>query len=112
MGSSGVVKSGSISWIGLMSSYIVEKLGGIAGFGGPSARIRSTGRIEFSSLVETDQQFLMNLFAHKPELNQKLCPDELKYRITTGSDERQMAIELPESLTPSFIKKCVRDELV
>jgi hypothetical protein len=112
MGSSGIVISDSTLGTCLMASYIIEKLGGFAGFGGPSARIRSIGRINFSTLDETDQKILSDLVSGTVKLNQNYRPDEFRFRITTDEAEQQLMIELPESLTPLFIKNCVRDELV
>lgn len=95
-----------------MATYFVEKLGGIACFGGPSARIRSVGKIDDETLSEYDRALLKNLFSSDLMRNKEPGPDEFQYRITLMNDKFQKSIDLPESKTPPAIKDCVRDEFV
>ena len=93
-----------------MTTYLVEKLGGLAGFGGPSARIRSTGTIDDHSLSLKDRDLLQNLFISERQMKFSQKCDEFMYRISKREDGSDNCIEVPESLLPDSIRNCVRDE--
>jgi hypothetical protein len=95
-----------------MTTYIIEKLGGIAGFGGPFARIRSIGTIDERSLSLKDRDYLQNLFlSYSTKRFTQQC-DEFIFRIIQKNDNEEKRIDVPESLLPDSIRSCVRDEFV
>jgi hypothetical protein len=75
-----------------MARLQVERLGGLAGLGGPLSRIRSRGEIDC-----------------KPKT---LGRDTFTYRLTRATSDGDETIEVPESLLPESLYGCVRDELV
>ncbi len=89
-----------------MDSVLVERLGGLAGFGGPGGRLTSTGRLDFAALSAADQQGLTALFA-KPGAKSKPVADGFRYRITWQGK----AVEVAEDRVPAVLRDCVVDRL-
>jgi len=98
-----------------MSRLQVERLGGLAGLGGPLSRIRSCGEIDSQSLSAADRKAVDKLFeSHaRPKAKPKtLARDTFTYRLTRETDDGKETIEVPEALIPDAVSGCVRDELV
>ena len=95
-----------------MSLLHVERMGGFAGFGGSGARIRSHGHIDASSLSAAEQQSVESLFQKGAVTGVAPLPDEFRYRISRTTPTGTEVIEAPESIIPTALAQCVRDELV
>lgn len=93
-----------------MAVYKVEKLGGLAGFGGPFSRLKSVGQIDESAVDEPARKLLNELFASASSPEPLKKPDEFRYKITLMKNGVENSIELPESQTPLVIRQSVRDE--
>ena len=94
-----------------MALLLIERTGGLAGFGGPGAHIRSRGKKEWATLSATDQAAVDQLFRH-PVTDDGQVRDGFRYRITrTTADGRKM-IEVPDHAVPAALIACVQDELV
>ncbi|MFM7315450.1 MAG: protealysin inhibitor emfourin [bacterium] len=93
-----------------MAVYRVEKLGGLAGFGGPLSRVKSVGQMDESALDEPVRQFLRDRFASTSSTETMGRPDEFQYKITLETSGVEKTIILPESQTPLVIRQSVRDE--
>ncbi|GLQ82537.1 hypothetical protein GCM10007881_60600 [Mesorhizobium huakuii] len=93
-----------------MDKLDVERLGGFAGFGGPSARIRSRGVCAMSDLSAKDRSSVEDLLAQK--VKSAPNPDEFVYRITKRTANATSTVEVPESMVPQALKNCVKDELL
>ena len=94
--------------MGLLS---VERIGGLAGFGGPGAHIRSRGQIGISSLSDEDQRTLEKLFKDRGGAKPSATRDGFSYRISRSTASGTETIEVPEALVPAAIAACVKDEL-
>ena len=88
----------------------VERLGGLAGFGGPAARIRSHGTMALSDLSPADRARLEALVTE--ESPPAPMPDEFVYRITRQTGEGSVTVDVPESRVPAALRACVSDELM
>ncbi|WP_284162857.1 protealysin inhibitor emfourin [Frigidibacter sp. SD6-1] len=88
----------------------IERLGGLAGFGGPGAKIRSHGTIALSDLSAADRARLEALVTE--ESPAAPMPDEFLYRITRQTEAGSVTIDVPESRVPQALRACVRDELM
>jgi hypothetical protein len=95
-----------------MAMLHVEKLGGLAGFGGPGARVRSRGKLDTTTLSVADQKSVEALF-QKPA-NERSSParDRFRYKITRTTSAGTETIEVPEESVPHMIAQCVVDELI
>jgi len=97
-----------------MATWQIERLGGLANFGGPRSRIRSVGKLESNDLSSSDQEALEALFRKPPRKapkRQGIPADGFRYRITRTTPEGSATIEIPESLAPAAVAACVKDEL-
>lgn len=93
----------------------VERLGGLAGMGGPGSRIRSVGRLKGSELTAADRQHLGALFdGAAPPAEPAGAADGFRYRLTLHRPgaARPAVVELPEAAVPARVRGCVSDELV
>ena len=101
-----------------MARLQVERLGGLAGLGGPLSRIRSRGEIDCQSLSAADRKAVDKLFeSHARPKSTRSKPktlgrDTFTYRLTRVTSDGQETIEVPESLLPESLYGCLRDELV
>lgn len=96
------------------SSIAVERLGGFAGFGGPRARIRSCGTLQWSQLSSDECQALAQQFTEVTSVEAASRPtaDGFQYRITATVDGALRTIVLPEQSVPAALRDCVHDELL
>lgn len=95
-----------------MSLILVERLGGLAGFGGPNARLRSRGQIALPDLSEAQRETLEQLFQLKEKSTVSEMRDGFRYRISRPTRSDNESIELPEATVPAWITACVKDELI
>ena len=94
-----------------MPSLHVERIGGLAGFGGTASRIRSHGHIDIAALSAAEQNSLEALFQAGARRHSSL-PDEFRYKITRETPKGTEVIEAPESAIPAALAKCVKDDFV
>lgn len=94
-----------------MAVIKVERIGGLANFGGPGARIRSHGQIHPATLSEADRYAVEKLF-EKREKKPSSARDMFSYRISRTTETGDETIEVPESALPASVIACVKDELI
>lgn len=94
----------------------IERLGGLAGFGGSLGRLRSVGRLDLAQLGQAHREAVEAL------LDGSLCaagnvpryPDGFRHRLSrmsSSSTPMQASIEVSESVLPDFVRDAVHDEL-
>ncbi len=98
-----------------MDLLTVERIGGLAGFGGLGSKIRSRGQVSLASLCEADKTTIEQLFnAHglKPPSQTKISAvrDGFCFQISRTSHHGVLTIEVPEAAVPLSIAQCVKDE--
>jgi hypothetical protein len=91
---------------------LVERIGGLAGFGVSGSRISSRGQLAFNSLPDTDQRLVEALFKSHGKLEPTAQRDTFSYRISCASKFGAKTVEVPETLLPATIIACVKDELI
>jgi hypothetical protein len=95
-----------------MQHLHVEKLGGLAGFGGIGGHLRSQGQLDSSALSDAEQRAVEALFRSRGKAKASQVRDGFRYRITRTTSAGSETIEVPEELVPSVLAQCVKDELV
>jgi hypothetical protein len=95
-----------------MALLQVERIGGLAGFGGVGAHVRSLGQLETDTLSSEEQRAVENLFKSKGKAKASQICDGFRYRISRTSSGRTETIEAPEVAVPTSLAQCVKDELV
>ena len=94
-----------------MAIVRVEKCGGLAGFGGSNARIRSHGQVDISELSPEEQKAVNALFrSATAELSRSA--DSFRYRISRTTAAGTETVEVPEDHVPNALASCVKDEFV
>lgn len=89
----------------------VERLGGLAGYGSPGARLSSRGSVLAHELNIADQAILRDLFLRPPQgPDQKR--DAFRYRLTRHCGAASHTVVVAETQVPQAIRECVHDELV
>lgn len=96
-----------------MGTLKIERIGGLAGFGLPGSRLRSSGEQAISALSAAEQAVVEELFKN-PSRHQGSGQerDTFRYRITRSKDGRDETIEVPEAVVPHALKACVSDKLL
>ncbi len=94
-----------------MALLLIERTGGLAGFGGPGAHVRSRGQKEWAALSAADQATVDQLFRH-PIADDGQVRDGFRYRITRTTAGGNKTIEVPGPAVPAALIACVQDELV
>ena len=94
-----------------MATVDVERLGGLAGFGGPGSRLQSRGTVDMSALSESDRTAIDNLFARGTPA-QHPTPDSYTYRLTRDTDGGRETVEVAERDVPQAIRTAVKDRIV
>ena len=86
----------------------IEKVGGLAGFGGPN--LRSRGEVDSAKLPAEDQKAVEALFksASQPA---SAVRDGFRFRISRSTDSGVQTVEVPEHLVPPSLARSVKDEL-
>jgi hypothetical protein len=99
---------------GDMARLIVERIGGLAGFGLPQSRLRSRGEMNLDALDAAQRQKLEDLFTAAHDLHRSPAPDRdaFVYVLSRERPEGTETIRLPERAVPAFISACVVDELL
>ncbi len=95
-----------------MAKLHVERIGGLAGFGGTRAHIRSHGEIDLATLSTADQKAVEGLFKSKGKTPPSQARDTFRYRITRTTAEGVETIEVSEEGVPAALCHCVQDELI
>lgn len=95
-----------------MAILHVEKLGGLAGFGGPRARIRSRGQIDTATLSPADQNAVDLLFKTGGASGPAKGADAFRFRISRTTAAGTQTVEANEDQVPAAIASCVKDEFV
>ncbi|MFT3823968.1 MAG: hypothetical protein QM731_08605 [Chitinophagaceae bacterium] len=95
-----------------MSKLKVERIGGLAGFGGANTRLRSSGEIDTDKLSEADKKILEELFTGKDKEQDNLSRDNFRYRISRTTSKGTESIEADEEKIPIAVRQCVKDELI
>ena len=92
----------------------VERLGGLAGMGGPGSRIRSVGRVQGHELSAADRGHLGALFSGAtPTAEHPGAADGFRYRLTLhrAGTAKPVVVDVPEAAVPAKVRDCVSDEL-
>lgn len=96
-----------------MATLHVERLGGLANFGGTHAHVRSHGYLETGALSDSEQQAVEVLFQSRRKAKAtQPGGDAFRYKISRTTSAGTETIEVPESLVPTALVRCVNDELV
>ncbi len=88
----------------------IERVGGLAGFGGSRSRVRSHGQIETAELSASDQSAVEALFKGD-QVKMGKGADSFGFRISRVTASGEETVEAPEELVPFALASCVRDEL-
>jgi hypothetical protein len=89
----------------------VERIGGLAGFGGAKSRLKSDGEIAFSALPLSDQKTVEALFKARGTTAPSQTRDGFSYRITRGGGAAGDTILVPEDKMPAVLIACVKDRI-
>jgi hypothetical protein len=95
-----------------MPKLHVERIGGLAGFGGPRSHVRSHGEIDVETLSAEDQRAVESLFQSHGNAEPSQVRDGFLYRIARTTPGGVETIEVPEEVVPAAIRQCVKDELI
>jgi hypothetical protein len=94
-----------------MAKLRVERVGGLAGFGGLHSHLRSHGEIDLAALSPADQRAVERLFQSQGKAKPSQARDTFRYRISRATPEGVETIEAPEEVVPAALSQCVKDEL-
>jgi hypothetical protein len=95
-----------------MGTLKIERIGGLAGFGVPGSRVKSSGEQAVSALSAADRASVEALFRKPaPKRGSGLERDAFRYRITRVIEGKNQTVEVPESAVPPALKACVSDKL-
>jgi hypothetical protein len=89
----------------------VERVGGLAGFGGARSRLKSDGEIAFSSLSLSDQKAVEALFKASGQNPTSHMRDGFSYRITRGCGAAGETILITEDKMPAALIACIKDRI-
>lgn len=95
-----------------MAILYVEKLGGLAGFGGSRSHIRSHGQIDTAVLSAADQKTVDLLFESGSNFKPPRGADAFRFRITRSTVTGTEIVEVNEDQIPAALASCVKDEFV
>jgi hypothetical protein len=95
-----------------MAKLHVERIGGLAGFGGARSHVRSRGEIDTAALSAKDQQAVERLFRSRGKAKSSKARDSFRYRISRDTPEGVETVEVPEEVVPAALSQCVTDEFV
>ena len=86
----------------------VERVGGLAGFGG--SRLKSAGEVAMSALSAEDRKAIEAMFRGAARAG-AAKPDAFVYRITRRVSGEVKTIEVSEEHVPQAVRKCVKSTL-
>jgi hypothetical protein len=89
----------------------VERIDGLAGFGGARSRLKSDGQIAFATLSLTDQKAVEALFKTHGKVTPSPVRDGFSYRVTRGGGAAGDTILVPEDKMPAALIACVKDRI-
>lgn len=93
----------------------VERIGGLAGFGGANSRLKSDGEIAFAALSLSDQKAVEALFKTGGKAASSQMRDGFSYRVTRrgnmGAGAAGDTILVPEDKIPAALIACVKDRI-
>ena len=95
-----------------MAILHIEKLGGLANFGGANARLRSHGKLDTEALSARELQAVDALFHSPNEADPLVVADGFRFRISRVTATGTETVEAPESRVPEALASCVKDEFV
>ena len=95
-----------------MSILHVERIGGLANFGGARARIRSLGELNTSVLSATELKAVDSLFQSHGASETPKVADGFRFRITRTTSAGTETVVAPEAVVPATLASCVKDEFV
>jgi hypothetical protein len=95
-----------------MAKLHVERLGGLAGFGGAGVHVRSHGEVDMAALSTAEQGAVEALFKSRGKAKPSQVCDGFRYRISRTTSRGVESIEAPEEIVPAALSQCVKDELV
>jgi len=95
-----------------MAKLHVERLGGLANFGGAGAHVRSHGEVDMAALSAAEQRAVEALFKSRGKAKPSQVRDGFRYRISRTTSGGVESIEAPEEIVPAALSQCVKDELV
>lgn len=87
----------------------IERLGGIAGFGGPN--LKSEGEYALADLSPADRERVEVLFRGTSKSRSRPAADGFSYRITRSRKGVVESVEAPEDLIPQPLIASVKDSL-
>src|SRR5690349_25173853 len=96
----------------IMAKLQVERIGGLAGFGGAGSHLRSRGEVELTDLSAAEQQAVESLFQLRDKTKPSQMRDGFQYRITRNTANGVETIVVPEEALLSTICGRVKDEIV
>jgi hypothetical protein len=95
-----------------MAILRIEKVGGIAGYGG-SSRLRSRGELDTTELSDADLEAVESLFQSKAAAaGASAGADRFQVKLTRTIDGGTETIVAPEEAVPQRLLQSVRDEIV
>ncbi len=95
-----------------MNVIKIERIGGFAGYGGASSRLRADGEVSFDALPPADQKRVTLLFKRRGKSGDPVISDGFRYRLSRAAKTGQEVIEVPESAVPAAMLACVKDRIV
>lgn len=95
-----------------MAILRVERVGGLAGFGGSNSRLRSKGQVDLAALSSQDREAVDALFRSGAETESSQMRDAFRYRISRTTSSGTETVEASEAAVPTALAQCVKDELV
>jgi hypothetical protein len=95
-----------------MASLTIERIGGIAGFGGLNSRLRSRGEIDTKDLSNEEKQTVEELFSSVKNTESSNTADTFKYKISRMTSEGLESIEADEDKVPLSLIQSVKDEFL
>lgn len=95
-----------------MAVIQVERFGGLAGFGGGGARIRSRGQIDTSLLSASETEAVDALFRGQGATEAPGNADRFRVELTRSTADGTETVVVPEADIPAKVAACLKDEFV
>ena len=95
-----------------MAILHIEKLGGLAGYGGAKARVRSRGKVDTEALSPADQKAVDELFESGGAVEPPKGADSFRFRISRTTADGAETVEAHEGQLPEALTSSVKDEFV
>ena len=95
-----------------MQKLKVVRKGGLAGFGGASSHLQSSGEIDMDKLSGEDKKAVDDLFKSHSKTGNANAMDTFRYSISRKTAKGTESIEVGEEKIPEAVRQCVKDELI